>query len=181
MDELSKEIIEKLKKEMTKRLENNYDNLKEIIGKEFYKTFTDEEVKKYEITFDYDLTYDHSGELNEIGRFSIDDYKFLNDFLEEYTRNWTASFQSGCGKHWDTYEDEFYRMIQDFTYNIMKEVVQEILPDVETQDILMDYYDDFYEPEIVDIELDYTKKLYEINIVELYEIGKGKEIPQINV
>jgi len=174
MAELSKEMIEKLKKEMIKRLKNNYDNLKELIAKEFFEICTDSEVKKYEITFDYDPPYDHSGELKEIGKFSIDDYDVLSDFLEEYTGNWTASFQSGCGKHWNTYEDDFYRMIQDFTYNIMKGVIQEILPDVDAQDILMEYYDEFYETEIFDIESDYTEKIYKTDIVELYEIGKSK-------
>ncbi|MCG7337036.1 hypothetical protein MHZ95_17385 [Sporosarcina sp. ACRSM] len=65
--------------------------------------------KRY-LSHELDPPWDHSGHLfTKLGdaRFTIEQYGKVGDFFEEYTGNSIASFVSGCGLFYETYEEKY--------------------------------------------------------------------------
>ncbi len=71
------------------------------------------EKKRYDITFEQDPAWDHSGNLFCCGNFDIKNYYTLENFVEEYTGSSTPSYESGCGLYHNTYDFDFHDMIEE--------------------------------------------------------------------
>lgn len=82
---------------------------------------------KYEIDYTENLPYDHSGEINRVDeQLDKNMYETLGDFLEEYTGNKYATYCSGCGWGYDTYEKEIEYIVRELIYPIVEECFNEI-------------------------------------------------------
>jgi hypothetical protein len=85
-------------------LNENYKDLiknkvREIVGSGL------ESGEKFEIV-QSDCPWDSSGELEKIGdHLRIEEYEYVTDFLEELTGERIPTFESGCGWHFETYQD----------------------------------------------------------------------------
>ena len=68
-------------------------------------------------------TYDNSGELREDGYVSLN--QTVADFLEnEYSGNKVATFTSGMGWHYNSYEDELHYLTIEIAAEIMFPAIQ---------------------------------------------------------
>jgi hypothetical protein len=94
---------------------------------------------KYRISHDLDPPWDNSGQLyiRSMSRsdihyltpgstdqegFDLDQYERLNGFLEEYTGQNRASYVSGCGLFYETYDEALSEFIQEWVTSIFVEV-----------------------------------------------------------
>lgn len=82
---------------------------------------------KYEIDYTENLPYDYSCEINKVNnQLDKNEYETLGDFLEEYTGDKHASYCSGYGWRYDTYEKEIEYIVRELIYPIIEECFNEI-------------------------------------------------------
>ncbi|WP_080873870.1 hypothetical protein [Oceanobacillus timonensis] len=66
--------------------------------------------QKYYVSHEFDPPWDYSGTLFRCQtdeNFNLDDYEKVADFLEEYTGNRIATYQSHCGLFHETYREKY--------------------------------------------------------------------------
>lgn len=72
---------------------------------------------KYEVIHDYDPPWDWSGELRKIGCLDFRDYETVKEFCEEYTGEKTATYMSGMGWRYNTFDEELLdQIIREYVY-----------------------------------------------------------------
>lgn len=165
-------------KNVKKKIEEQFDECKKEIAK-FFVDIVDNK-KKNKMTYDLDPSYDRSGHVFSTNiSYKLRDYKLVNDFLEsEYTGNWNASYESGCGKYWDTYSKDFDEFIREFINDIIEEAFQKLgyINDNGEKVKLFDIFDQFDNiigNDEIEIEGDFYKKISESDAKEFYELGNG--------
>ncbi|MEW6738016.1 MAG: hypothetical protein AB1489_42460 [Acidobacteriota bacterium] len=94
---------------------------------------------KYTLTHDDDPPWDHSGRLyikcltnpgiqyltpygDDMEKFTVANYNKLGDFLSEYTGQSNASFVSGCGLFYQTYEEDLRELVENWIDECLLEV-----------------------------------------------------------
>jgi len=158
LDEICKEIDEEFKqREMSL---NHY--ISYYIGSQYGMNV--EEIQNLIWEYD-DCPYDFSGVVKQDGMLSHD--ITLEDFFEKHTGNWTATYNSGYGKHWETFLDDIsYESLnvgEDIMWSILYPKMYEICSDLTEDEIWVirdDIHDDFY---------DNTKTFYYFNGFDLSE------------
>lgn len=84
----------------------------------------DDEMIHYEKYWDDWCTWDCSGEIRPNGHIDLN--LTIEDFLEnELTGARMATFTSGCGWNYLTYGDDIEDDIRDWSYNVMRDAIQE--------------------------------------------------------
>ena len=89
-------------------------------------------VKRY-ITHDYDPPWDCSGSLYSNptnNRFHVQQYDKVRDFFVEYTGNSIASYVSGCGLFYETYEEYYWEWMEQEFRSAQWSVVESLPDDV---------------------------------------------------
>ncbi|HZJ83426.1 MAG TPA: hypothetical protein VFD57_06425, partial [Clostridia bacterium] len=83
----------------------------------------------------YDPPWDCSGNIiNTDGKFSLDDYPALLDFVEnEYSGNSRPSFISGCGIFYNTYSDELDDITRDWIVYQLEYIIKELIEEENVQ------------------------------------------------
>lgn len=153
----------------------------------FTSWLIDDEI--FEITFEEDPPWDSSGKTvkrnlkkSEIAAFLSGT---LKEWMETYTGNWTASYESGCGKYHETYEEEIQRHISEKLYEFLKlqaeseEKFEEICNSYEWEKILIDLEEVFfYEIASIPSLFAYRKfeeKIHKENIEENLDTEKNRK------
>lgn len=94
-----------------------------------------------------DIPWDNSGEIVRKGILTTE--VLLEDFLEEYTGSWEATFEHGSGKRYRTYSDELSEVTLDMEGKILSNVLGRYVPADYSDDdrfFLADHiHDHFYE------------------------------------
>lgn len=148
---------------------------------------------KYELTYDFDPLYDHSGTLllSKKG-FEIEDYETLEDFMEEYTGEAIPTYTSGCGFVYETYEKFFYDYIMDYiSKNLFVKVIKKFMDTrkEELYELLKKYkitefddtpqsivfeilFNDLIGNELIELQSDMLTEIKNINAKYLFKKGK---------
>ncbi|MFD0712131.1 hypothetical protein [Paenibacillus sp. GCM10027626] len=114
--------VESISEQIRSRVEEKFQILFSSIAEELAYDFLFS--PKYIVTHDYDPPWDHSGMLLQINeKFSLEDYSCVEDFFEEYTGQSRASYMSGCGFFYDTFEEKYEEQIREFVYGCIVEVL----------------------------------------------------------
>lgn len=122
---------------------------------------------RYEEKF-IELPWDCSGHPSAIGRFNLDDFGKLSEFLEEPTGNTEATYISGYGLACTTYEKDLYQLVQEVVYDIKK---VDMPPDTDP----IDWYEEVFE-EVDDFLNSIMDICYEWSCKELYLEGSSAAI-----
>lgn len=107
---------------------NNFKQSKEFIKAELIKTiknFLNPIPKHYDWEVDYN-PFDYSGVIVENGIIDLNQ-TVLNFLNEEYTGNKVATYLSGMGWYYETYEDELRYTTMEIASNIMLITIKECI------------------------------------------------------
>lgn len=125
--------------EITEYIEQHADVIGAIVDERFEETkpFVSTKLRKiirsyltpipmhYEWVPD-DCPYDRSGSL--VAKGYIDINQTVASFLEnEYTGSWTPTYESGCGKNYDTYGDDLSYEIISIAGTIMNDTIKKCI------------------------------------------------------
>ena len=125
--------------EITEYIEQHVDIISAMVNERFEETkpFVRAKLRKiirsylnplpmhYEWVLD-DCPYDHSGSLVVKGYIDIN--QTVASFLEnEYTGSWTPTYESGCGKTYDTFGDNLFYEIISIAGTIMNDTIKKFI------------------------------------------------------
>lgn len=138
------ENLERICKVIDDKILEESDNLTKFLSF-VTNLIVDKETPHYEWYNDND-PYDYSGDLKKNGFINL--RQSLEDFLNEYTGNWEATYISYHWKHWKNYDDELSNYSFEITSYIIEMVVKEYCIKLNCEklasEIAEDMFDDFY-------------------------------------
>lgn len=117
----SKEL---LKLEVIKLVQNIFKNYKPI----HYKWYID----------DSGYIYDWSGDIRKVGDINTNKTTLIQFLEDEYTGNWIATYESGHGRLWETWDDYLINDTLAIGYTIYRKTICDLLP-VELTDNEFEY------------------------------------------
>jgi len=120
-----KDNAEDISAAVNKVYQNQRDNIKAKFLELVAKAATDKKTAHYEWVQESTEPFDHSGSL--IRKGPIDTDETVGDFLKEYTGDWIATHESGCGKEWVTYDDVIYWDICGYISKMLTDTVESIV------------------------------------------------------
>lgn len=113
---------------IVKLINNNFEKSKEFIKTKLINTlreFLDPIPKHYDWKVDNN-PFDYSGVIVENGIIDLNQ-TILNFLNEEYTGNKVATYLSGMGWHYETYEDELQYTTMEIASNIMLTTIKDCI------------------------------------------------------
>lgn len=166
-----KETLEIVKK-IGEELEKQKSQVEEEVLKEFPEIFAYDILTHavYYVNHRIDPLWDSSGILlrdHKKGKYNIDDYELVEEFLDEHTGDSEATYISGYGLHHITFRDNYREWILEklwkeyFSY-LENNYISEI------KSIGENTFDDGYERDLVDTMIDLSYEFDEF-LVEDYE------------
>lgn len=165
MGKKNKEVKNKIN-EIAKQLMDNLDSISSEIDEEFEKREDSiiqyisfymcnrygskaEDINEYEWYYD-DCPYDHSGELKKVGFIHSD--ITVEDFFDHYTGYWTPTFESGRGKHWETFLDNLsYETLdvgESIMWHVLNKKIEAVTDELNDDEFWMlrdEIHDEFYD------------------------------------
>lgn len=128
-------FVQEHNKEVVKKVTEKFNENRDDITREIFRLIAKKaENAKHYIWEPDNCSYDHSGLIKEDG--TVDKGITIREFLEnEYTGNKIATYESGCGFSYNTFDDEISYDTLDIAYRIMKESVTEQLRSFFKEDI----------------------------------------------
>jgi len=120
--------LEKVLKEKLKiKYEENIDSYIQIVSNWFAYSILNN--KKYELDHSLDPIWDHSGRLiNVDDSLDLNDYENFGDFLEnEYTGDSIASFTSGCGLYYTTYDEPLEYLTLEWLDTLVEPIINDLI------------------------------------------------------
>jgi len=120
---LEKVLEEKLKI----KYKENINNYIQLVSNWFAYSILNN--KKYVLDNSLDPIWDHSGRLVSTHEsFDLNDYENFGDFLEnEYTGDSIASFTSGCGLYYTTYDEPLDYLTLEWLDTLIKPIINDLI------------------------------------------------------
>ena len=159
-----------------KAVNEKFEETKDFSRQHFIKIIADM-VDKDTIHYEWEPNpyepWDSSGELVPSGFIQLD--QTVDSFLDnEYTGQWMPTYESGCGKRYETFGDRLSFDTQEYSETIMRTVVRRVLEEAFSETMDDDIFDDVMgekHDDIYDMALT-TDFFFWENMTEYYGIGQ---------
>lgn len=104
------ELEDKLEKEFNEIADSKFNEYISLVS-DWFVSINGKD--KFEIEYGTNY-YDNSGEIKCVGKININDYELLEEFCEEHNGEKHATYTSGYGWAYNSYDDDLMRMTREF-------------------------------------------------------------------